>query len=282
MVRYGGPLLTAYATMQLFLPMSRLLLGSLRSMAEVAYFAVPATLGGYVRALPTHLADASLPVASATAGEDRLARLRALYLHGLRWSWLALVPLTGLAMALGGPFIAAWIGHGFGAHVLPVVPTLILGNSLFSLGLSMPVMMAQGMGKPTPWAVIGLGAGIIHVLCGWWLIPRYGAVGAAQALLLAGSLSTLALLTWAGRALGITWRDYCRALDLRAVIATTMVAGSAWLCTRRMTPMLGPVLMAGGLGLGLLLISMRWWLPREDWGWVRERWRSLCAGRGVA
>lgn len=273
LVRFGSPLVLGYAAAQLFLPSSRILLGSLRPVAEVSYLAVPLALALNVKALSTHIASAVLPAVSEKAGQSDVDGLRRLYLQGLRWSWLAVVPLAGLVIALGQSFIAAWISQEMGEAVGPVIPALVVGVNLYYL-TSIPEVVAQGMGRPAPWAWMSLSAGALNCLAGWWLILHHGARGAAEALVIAGAVLMAGLSCWVGRFLKVTFTDYLRAFDWR-ILAVSAAVGF-WLAQNaREHPLsLFSVMLLGLAGLFCFLLSSPWWLPADERRWLKRQWQA--------
>jgi len=273
---YGGPLLSGYAASQLFLPTSRILIGTLRPVAEVAYFTIPASLAGNVRLISTHIAHAVLPATSEAVGQRDQSALRQLYLSGLRWSWLTMVPLAGLAIVLGRQFIAAWIGVEISLRVGPLIPWLVLGMSILFLG-GIPEVLAQGIGRPGPWAVMSLGAGVVNVVLGWWWISQDGTLGATKALFAAGLILTLSLFVWARRMLRLGWMDYLRALDVRVLAVTAAVAA----VLSKLVPASGASILtvvAWGLAGGMvILLAAPWWLHPDERAWYRRQWANLRA-----
>lgn len=265
---YGGHLLAGFASAQLQLPMSRFLLGFFRPTQEVAYFAVPVILAGNVRVFSTQVAGAVLPALSEAAGRGDEEELRTIYLRGLRWSWLAMVPLAGLVVALGGEFIGAWIGPDFGREAAPLVPLLTMGLCVQFLG-GVPSMLAQGLGRLGPWAWAGVAMGVGNSALALLWIPRWGALGAAWALAVSGFLPTIGMIVWSGRTLNIPWRRSVEALDWRVLLCSAAVAWA--LASWRPMPAarLWEVAGWGALGAAALLASSPWYLRPEERAWLR-------------
>ncbi len=273
LLEFGAPLITGYFAAQLFLPASRILLGTLRPVAEVAHFAVPLTLAINVKALSTHIASALFPAMTEKAGQKDFSGLKRLYLKGLRWSWLATVPTAGLAIVLGGPFISAWISPDFGRDVAPLMPALVIGVNAYYFS-AMPELVAQGMGKPGWWAVFIVISGLSNIVAASFLIPARGAQGAAESLLIAGVVLTVSLLVWMGRNLKINLAEYAEVFDCRVAVVTAVVSGlAAWFVSGRTMALL-PIFSLGVGGLLLIALMTPWWLPKEEWAWVKRQWRS--------
>ncbi len=272
--RYALPLLGGYLSAQLFLPMSRILVGSMRTLNEVAYFAVPLTIAINVKALSTYVASAVLPAVSQHMGRNDLAGLRHLYLRGLRWSWLAIVPPGILAIALGHSFVAGWISPEFGRYAAPVIAPLVLAVNVYYFS-AIPEIMAQGMGRPLPWAVFSTLVGLLHVLFGRVWIAEHGAVGAAYALLAAGCVLTGGLMIWIGRVLSLSLRMHLQAFDVRLLSAALVVGLFARLIVARIELSVLGVLAVGVAGLLAVAATAPWWMVSEERSWVSQRLRRF-------
>lgn len=267
---FGAPLVAGYFAAQLFLPASRILLGILRPVAEVTHFAIPLALAINVKAISTHVASALFPAMAEQAGKKDFKSLRALYLKGLRWSWLAIVPPAGLAIALGGAFVSLWVGQEFGDAVAPIMPALVVGVNLYYFS-AMPELAAQGMGRPGRWAVIIILAGLSNIAFGSWLITQRGVQGASEALVISGALLTGSLFVWMARVLGVTLGDYVRAFDLRVVAVTCVTASAASYFARNFSMTLGSIILLGVLALSVIGLLMPVWLPKDERKWVVDR-----------
>jgi O-antigen/teichoic acid export membrane protein len=267
LLRFGGPLLLGYLAAQFYLPMSRILIARYRPLEEVAYFAVPLALAINVKTLATQISAALLPAISQTAGKQDHAALGELYLRGLRWAWLTIVPLIGLVGALGGPFVRVWINADFGRTITPLIVPLAIGVNVFYLS-TVPQMVAQGMGRPLPWAWMIFGFGCVHVLLGWLWIPQRGALGAAEALLVSSAALVLALMAWVGSVLRIAWYRQLRVFDGRVVIGTLIIGAALTQAVGDRLLPLGTVVGYGLLGLVLFGLTARWWLPAQEHAWL--------------
>ncbi len=267
--KYGSRLLSGYAAAQLMLPTSYLLISAFRPLEEVAYFTVLANLVRNVRTVATQIANAILPAASEKSGQSDEEGLRQLYLKGMKWSWLTMVPLGGMAIAFGSDFIGAWISPEFGVQVRPLVVPLVLGLCIFFLA-GIPMVIAQGTGKAGAWAKASLVAGLLNVVFCVILIPKQGALGAANAMLGASSVLIVMQLFWVHTELKVPLLKLILALDIRVAIVTAL---SAWSVT---TWIYLPKTLLGVLGSGMLcvlmmVILMPLWLPKPEQRWVLKR-----------
>jgi O-antigen/teichoic acid export membrane protein len=247
-------------------------------MAEVAYFSVPANLTSNLGVVSNHVASSVTPATSKMSGCGDLPGLKALYLKSLRWSWMALVPLVGLAMALGSEFIGAWLGAEFGRAVEPFMCLLVFGMGLY-LFSSVPYSMAQGMGRAGPWAAIALGAGIINSVLAFFLIPQRGAQGAVEALCVSSILLILAMLVWLNLILKVSWYDIFKyVIEIRIVIITSVVSLAAFIISTRFQLSLFWIVLIGLAGAAIILASFSLWLDADERRWMQNKLHSLHIG----
>ncbi|MBI3550321.1 MAG: polysaccharide biosynthesis C-terminal domain-containing protein [Elusimicrobia bacterium] len=265
---YGGTLFAGFLAGQLVMPASRFLLGVFRPLAEVAYLTVPTTLAGQVRMPSTHFANAILVAVSKKAGEGDREGLKELYLSGLRWSWLAVIPLTAIVTVIGGDFISAWISPEFGVHAGPLVPLLVLATAAQALG-SIPAVLSHGIGQPRPWAAVCMLGGAVNLACSWWLIQSRGAYGAAASLAATSALSTGLILWWANREVGAGAADVLRALEPKVVAAALAAAwvSAAW---RPALPAILAVVARGAAGAAVIAATAPLWLRKDELDYFRR------------
>lgn len=270
--RYGSRLVSGYAASQLMLPTSYLLISFFRPLEELAYFTVLANLVRNVRTVATQVAGAILPAASERAGKGDQAGLQDLFLKGIRWSWLAMVPLAVGAVGYGDVFIGAWINAEFGLQVKPLVVPLVLGLCLFFLA-GIPMVIAQGIGKAGAWAKASLAAGVVNLVLGMVWIPMMGTVGAAWSLLLASVILLTIQSVWARGELGLRYGHLLKSVDLRVLLVSTLAVGLVRMALPE-DPVIWEVLLFAGISGLLIITASPIWLPEEERQWVMKRIRK--------
>lgn len=225
-------------------------LGAALLAASMAVFPAAAALHE-ARVRESEGAEGDGPRDAAQVVPDRLAardaRLVALHRRAARaLSWLVL-PGYGLLAALALPFAAAWLGPGYEAVGLALLP-LSLGWALAILSAP-AALVAQAGGRPalatraslvTP--TVGLGLALA-------LRPALGTAGVVLGIsagLAAGGLAMWALFA-RGYGLGARVLDF---LDARAILALLLGALAARAAMAALPVTLGGVGLAAGLGLG--------------------------------
>jgi len=238
----------------LLVPLSRVLLGMFRPLADVAYFSLAEKLASEVRASTTHIATAVVPAASdLEARADRQA-LAELFARACRWTLMALVPLAVLAASLGGRFIGFWVNPEFGTACDQVLPILVPALCLVFFS-TIPGAIARGLGRAGPWVVATLAALAVNLVAGLWLIPRGGMIGAALSLAVAGLATTLPLVGWVARRLLVGPAMLGYAFPWRLVLLGAGLSLFAW-HARTWAQSLAATLLAGALGGGLFLTGL--------------------------
>ncbi len=166
----------------------RLLLGAWSRPAEVGRYSVAYSVAQVLATVLVALNLVFAPTAAKLYAAGRRAELVRLYKAVAKWTFAGTLPLTILLISVGGPVLGA-VGPDFraGRTALAVLSAAALVNAATgSTGLL--IMMS---GRSVLEMVNTLIAGLISVGLNLWLIPRYGAVGAAT-----GTGSALALVNF--------------------------------------------------------------------------------------
>lgn len=195
---------------------------------------------------------------------DDLPRLREAFLQVIGLVALVTVP-TGIAIALlAAPLVEVLLGPKW-SDAVPLIQVLAVFGVVRSLhGPTGSIYLA--LGKPRLVAVfqcVQLAAAIALML---WLVPRYGSVGAAYALLVGASLAMTVNYVMALRELrlsiealaGALWRPLVAAVAMAAVVAAT---GSPWASHHGMAgEVLRLVVLAGIAAASYLVAVLFFWL----------------------
>jgi O-antigen/teichoic acid export membrane protein len=167
----------------------------------------PYALGRRLSAIPKMLAEQFvvllLPMASALDAVDDRARLRLLYLGGVRLSLAIAMPLTGCLALFAVPILDAWVGPGFEDSAVIVV--ILAVATLIDLSLWPAGYVLQGINRHRWLAPIALASGLANLALSLALIGPYGITGVALGTLIPTSLEAVLVVTpFTLRALGIS------------------------------------------------------------------------------
>jgi len=202
LLSYGGWVFLAVSlgTLMSMGYLDRLLLGGMRSVADISYYAVPMEIILRALIIPGALVAAIFPVfsASSVTGED----VGSLYQQALRAINLLMLPLVVVVLAIGEEALGWWIDAPFASQSYSVLRLLVLGL-LFNSLAHVPYTLLQAIGRPNVTALRHVGELPFYLLLLWLLITWLGVNGAALTWML-WTLVDMLLLFWLVRQSGIT------------------------------------------------------------------------------
>jgi len=200
---YGGKTYLSSLAAQMNLRLDQLLMSSLVATEQLGLYVIAVSFSSMLMPLFSALAVVTLP--RVTCAPD----LRAGGRQVVRYLQLGLVMgLPAMAFAIiTAPwllplfFSAKYASSILSAQILLVGvifqgSNIVLGNGLRGLGQPGKTMLSEGAGL------------IVTVVLLVWLLPVYGALGAAVASLSAYSLVTFIQLFFVRQAAGLEWRDF--------------------------------------------------------------------------
>jgi O-antigen/teichoic acid export membrane protein len=177
-----------------FLHANRVMIGRSQGLAAVPYFAIPWSITSRVTQLTAALTEAMTPVASALSAEKADARIRALYVKS---SGLTAVVATTALVPVGvsaHDLLTLWLGPVFGSQGGGVLRVLAVSALVQSLG-AVPYFILTGVGRPGAANAPTLVAATANVVLAPILLPRFGLLGVAVAIL-AGLVAQTLLLVY--------------------------------------------------------------------------------------
>jgi len=179
--------------------LDRFLIGSLISMTAVAYYTTPYEVITKVRLIPAALVGVLFPAFASTFASDK-KRTERLFRVGVKCMFLVLFPITLLAITFAHEGLAAWLGPAFAINSTRVLQWLAIGVLLNSLA-QVPFALIQGVGRPDVTAKLHLIELPLYATTLWFLVGRYGILGAAVAWVLRVAVDTTCLFGIALRVL---------------------------------------------------------------------------------
>jgi O-antigen/teichoic acid export membrane protein len=174
----------------------RFLIGSLISVAAVAFYAVPYEMVTRLLLVPGALVGVLFPAFSTTAVSDR-PRLVFLFESGVKYIFLALFPVVLILITFAPEALQFWLGPEFSRQSAPVARAL--GIAIFINGLGqIPFIHVQGAGRPDIPAKLHLIELPIYLLLLIFMAKSMGIQGVAIAWLLRVVIdsSLLFLFSW--------------------------------------------------------------------------------------
>jgi len=177
LLRFGGPLTISGVAAIPLTTAERLLLAHYRSTTEVAYYAVAASLGTILIAIPTAVAAPLFPALVALEGSDRAAST-AIYRQSLQGVFLVMTPFVLLLAFLAHPFLALWAGPPYAQGSTGPFYVVLVG-AWFNALAQLPYSYLLASGNTAVIARIHVLELVPYVLAAALLTSTLGALGAA-------------------------------------------------------------------------------------------------------
>jgi O-antigen/teichoic acid export membrane protein len=176
LLSYGGWVSIATITGQILASVDQLVIGAVLGVAAVAYYAVPVSLVLRSQLLAAALSRTLFPRMSRfTPAEAKGLAQKALVT--LAYAYGA---ICGSAIVLARPLLELWMGKDFGSIAGPIAELLFIGgwaNGLFSIFF----VFLQGQGRPDVVAKVNSFGLIPYIILLWFLVSRFGLLGAGGA-----------------------------------------------------------------------------------------------------
>lgn len=179
LLSFGGWMTVTNIVGPLMVTFDRFVIGSVASVAAVAYYATPFEMVTKLWAVPSALLGVMFPAFSSSF-TDKSGRTGMLFRRSLKFVFIFLFPPTVLTIAFAKNGLTVWLGLDFANHSTRVLQWLAAGVFLNGLA-QVPCVLVQGVGRPD-WAAK---THLIEVPCYlsllWWMIRAHGVEGAAMA-----------------------------------------------------------------------------------------------------
>jgi len=179
LLSFGGWVTVSNVLAPLLVYFDRFLIGSLRSVDEVAYYTAPYDIVTKLWILPTSLVVTLFPIFSSL-GKRSKESLTNIMAHSIKYLLLIMGPLILILSVLAKKILSIWLGPEFAlrsALTLQILSWGVLINSLAHL----PFTMLQGIGRPDLPAKFHLLEVPFYISLAWYLIVHWGINGAALA-----------------------------------------------------------------------------------------------------
>lgn len=157
----------------------KVLLSRLLSLESFGYYTLAATVAGVLYMVVGPVTAAIYPRMVELSIQQSETALVSVYHHGAQLITTLIAPAAMLLSFFAGGVIFMWSGDtGLAEHVAPILSVMVLGNLLNAL-LWMPYQCQVAHGWTSLTLKIATVAVIIFIPAIFWVVPRYGAVGAA-------------------------------------------------------------------------------------------------------
>jgi O-antigen/teichoic acid export membrane protein len=215
LLSFGGWVALCNLTVPALVSVDRLLISSLISVRDLAFYSVPYEAISRLLIVPGVLGNTLFPAYSALAAGD-LHGLSQLYLRSFKYVISGLAPMVFVAIFFAHDILLAWLGKDFAGRSATVMQILAVGMLLNALA-QMPAHLLDGAGRPDLRAKTFLSYLLPYLAVATILIMRAGIVGAALAWALRAGFEFLIFFAQSWRLLHFSVRRLGEAGIVKAV-----------------------------------------------------------------
>jgi O-antigen/teichoic acid export membrane protein len=192
----GGWMTVSNVVGPMMVYIDRLVIGSVLSVAAVAYYVTPYEVVTKLLVIPGALMGVLFPAFSADLSGDRTRALD-LFQRAVKWIFLTMYPAVLLATVFASDALRLWLTEEFSLKGTSVLQWLAAGVLLNGLA-QVPFTFIQSAGRPDLTAKLHLAELLFYFVVLWECINRWGITGAAAAWTLRGGIDTVALFLISG------------------------------------------------------------------------------------
>jgi O-antigen/teichoic acid export membrane protein len=267
LLRLGGWMTVSNSVYPLMMTLDRLFIGSLVSVAAVAYYGTAYEAVTQLWIIPTAITGVLFPAFSASFGQDRLLTVR-LFTRGVKSLFIILTPVVLCAIVIASEAFRLWLGAEVASHTVRVFQLLAVGVLITGLS-NIPFALLQAGGRPDLTARLHLAELPLYVLAVWYMAGHYGIEGVAIVWIVRGIFDTAALFVLAKSFLAVETGGISPIIA-RAIPAGLIVAAALAIPDDRLVKAVFLPLACLVFGIG----AWRWGFSAEE----RERARAHVDG----
>jgi O-antigen/teichoic acid export membrane protein len=282
------------ASGQVTFQLDLVIIGIFQPIAAVAYYSVPLAVTQKFHLIEDSVASAYFPAAVELHSRGDRERAVALYQSAFKLVFVAMAFLIVLCVGYASPILTAWVGASFAARASAIFAVLAIGYGLSAI-VGIPAQASDATGHQRWTAGFAVASAMIQLTLALVLVPRYGPIGAAIALVI-NTVTQGTLFVWLvhHRFLHVSTLTLMRTVVLRPLLASVGL-GLFVLVTRgylhNTALLLVTMAFAGVLYAGLTLVLGVWTkdevlrakqLARSAWAAIWSRGRARAAGNRLS
>lgn len=274
MLTFGGWMTVTNIVSPIMVNIDRLVIGSMISMAAVAYYAAPYNVATQLFVIPSAITAVLFPAFATALVQDR-RRAALLFERAVKYIFLSLFPAVLSALALGQLGLHIWLGSAFAQQSTTVLRCLVLGVFANSLA-QVPFWQIQAAGRPDWAAKMHLVELPCYLFVFWGLTRAYGIDGAGLAWLLRTTIDAAVVFLLSSRLLPES-KPAVRHLLLLCTLASPLFL-AAILVKGNAVALIFLVVVC----LGFLAVTWFWLLTPQERELARNPIRALILKQRVA
>ena len=177
---FGGWVMVTSVISPILVYFERFLIGSLLSMAALAFYSAPNEMVRRLTIIPTSLTMTLFPAFSALDSVQNRHRLSTVFFRSVKYVLLTLGPIVLVISLFAEDILRLWLGADFARESTIVLQLLAVGMLINSLAHT-PFSLLQGVGRPDLPAKFHLLELPVYIAVAWILVSKLGITGAALA-----------------------------------------------------------------------------------------------------
>jgi O-antigen/teichoic acid export membrane protein len=198
-IKLGGWMTVSNIVGPLMTYLDRFLIGSVLSVAAVAFYTVPFDLTTRLLVIPGAIAGVLFPAFAVSRAENG-GSTELIFSRGVKYTFLTVFPLVLVIAALAPEGLRLWLGSAFSENGSSVLRWLAIGTLLNCIAF-IPFALVQGAGRPDLTAKLHLAELPVYLAALYVLVRLYGIEGAAIAWTGRVAVDAAALFLFANRLL---------------------------------------------------------------------------------
>lgn len=209
--------------------LDKLLIAALAPLAAVAHYVIPLTLAQRLSFLVANVGSAFLPAASEAHGGADASTFKDLYLRGTKLVALFVFPLGMLLLVFADPILVHWVGSDVARETAGALRVLAVAYVVNALS-TMPAVACDSLSRPGVTTAFSVASAALNVGVALVLIPRFGGLGAALAVLVNSVVLVPVFLVFVHRrVLRFGVGELARRSLARPAAATAVLLPAAWI-----------------------------------------------------
>lgn len=239
--------------------LDRLVIGAVLSLAILPIYSIPGDMANRLSFIPVALVGVLFP-AFARAREEGQGREIQIYRNGNFMMLFGILPLVLTIFSFSREGLRLWINDSFANDGYQLLQWLAIGF-LFNALARLPHALLQGGGRPDLTAKIHVVELPVYGLVLWFLLQRYGILGAAIAWTVRMILD-FAMMAWAAKHVSRETSSTSVAITVMGIVAAILSIGVSGVEALWLRAILVSILSISSLALGF--ISLRRLESQDD------------------
>lgn len=171
-----------------------IVIGIFQPIAAVGFYSVPLAVTQKFHLAEDSVASAYFPAAVELHATGDIDRLHRLYLAAFKAVLVAMAFLILVCAGYSSEILTAWVGRSIAQQASWIFALLAVGYGLSAL-IGIPAQTADATGNQRWTAAFAVASAVIQLTLALILVPRFGAIGAAEALLI-NTVTQGAVFVW--------------------------------------------------------------------------------------